>query len=603
MRYGYLLWGLLAGLIGALAGSAILWGSWLLPSLGLLLTRASLVYGFFTMLIFGALGGVLYAAILRRRRLRLFTTLPAGIFLGFILWISGPLLLVPLVLGFPPVLESPLDHWTPLAGFALYGMIVSLLYSRWSLHQSRTRIYYAMGLLVAASLFTPFMLRAATSTDPEALDLPEGYRAEVVAKGFTYPTGMAIDEHGNIYVAESGYTYGPKITAARILKVTPDGRIGEVARDFEGPLNGLALRGYRLYISHRGKITVFDLESREREDLVQDLPSLGDHHNNDLLFGNDGALYFGQGTATNAGVVGSDNFVYAWADRYPDFHDLPSRNFTLTGENYQSADLGSVDPTDMKSTGAFAPFGRKRENGETVEAAVPASGAVHRLDLETGELSLFADGLRNPYGLAVDSDGNLYASNLGYDDRGVRAVKNSPDWLLRLREGAWYGWPDFAGEIALTEPLFASERGVNRRPLIVDPPAVEPPLATFPPHYSPMKLDVAPEGFPDSGIYVAVFGDAQPITGDLDQLVPTGILRVNPAGGRFDWFIKNKDQPRAGRTGSGLKRVIDVKFSEDGSSLYILDFGVMEFTDLAPNAIPKSGVLWKITVAENSTAN
>ncbi len=603
MRYGYLLWGLPAGLIGALAGSAILWGSWLLPSLGLLLTRVSLIYGFFTMLILGALGGVFYAAILRKRQLRLFTTILAGIILGFILWIVGPLLLVPLILGFPPVLQSPLDHWTPLAAFVLYGIIVSLLYSRWGLQQSRTRIYYTLGFLLVAGLLTPFLLRAATSTDPAALDLPEGYRAEVVAKGLTYPTGMVIDERGNIYVAESGYTYGPKTTDARILKVTPDGRIGEVARDFEGPLNGLALRGYRLYISHRGKISVFDLENRKREDLVQDLPSLGDHHNNDLVFGSDGALYFGQGSATNSGVVGSDNFVYAWADRYPNFHDLPSRNFTMTGENYESEDLGSADPTDMKSTGAFAPFGQNRVSGESVEPAVPAGAAVHRLDLETGELTLFADGLRNPYGLAVDGDGNLYASNLGYDDRGVRAIKNSPDWLVRLKEGAWYGWPDFAGKIALTEPLFASNRGINRRPLIVDPPAVEPPLATFPPHYSPMKLDIAPEGFPDSGIFVAIFGDGQPLTEDLDQLVPTGVLQVDPASGRFDWFVKNKEQPRAGRTGSGLKRVIDVKFSADESSLYLLDFGVMEFTDMAPNAIPKSGVLWKITAIEEDSSN
>ncbi len=595
MRYHDLYWGLIAGLAGALAGSAILWGSWLLPALGLLLTRAGLIYGFLAMLILGALGGVLYAALLRRRRMRLHSTILAGVALGFILWVIGPLLLVPVILGFPPQWESPLDHWTPLLAFVLYGTVTGLLYSRWGLGQSRARTYYALGILAAAALLTPFMLRAATSTDPEALQLPPGYRAEVVAKGFTYPTALALDDHGNIYVAESGFAYGPKTTAARILKVRPDGRIGEVAGDFEGPLNGIALRSDRLFVSHRGKITVFDLESREREDLVTNLPSLGDHQNNDLVFGKDGALYFGQGTATNAGVVGSDNFVYAWADRHPDVHDIPSRRFTLTGENYESLDLGTADPADTRKTGAFAPFGQTRESGEQVEPAVPASGAVHRLDLETGELSLFADGLRNPYGLAVDAEGNIYATNLGYDDRGVRAVKGCPDWLVRLREGAWYGWPDFAGTVALTEPLFASERGVNRKPLLVDPPPVEAPLATFPPHYSPMKLAVAPEEFPHDGIFVAVFGDGQPLTENLEEQVPTGVLLVDPATGRFDWFIKNKEQPRAGRMGNGLKRVVDVKFSPDGQSMYLLDFGVMEFTDMAPNAIPQSGVLWKIT--------
>ncbi|MEW5784924.1 MAG: hypothetical protein AB1767_07610 [Bacillota bacterium] len=600
MRYGYLLWGLLAGLTGALAGAFVLWGSWLLPALGLLMTRVSLIQGLFSLLIIGALGGVIYAALLRSRRLRLYATLLAGAGLGVVLWIAGPLVAVPLILGLPPQLGSPLDHWMPLAAFTLYGLIVALLYSRWSLGQSRARSYYAVGLLAVAAVLTPFLLRAAVSTDPEALELPAGYRAEVVAKGLTYPTSMAIDDSGVIFVGEAGYTYGPKTTAARIMAVLPDGRIQELASGFDGPLNGLALRENSLYVSHRGKITMLDLESEEIEDLVTDLPSLGDHQNSDLVFGADGALYFGQGSATNAGVVGSDNFVYAWADRYPDFHDRPSRNFTLTGENYESSDLSTVDPADTKTTGAFAPFGQSRDKGETVEGVVPAGAAVYRLDIETGKLSVYADGLRNPYGLFTADDGTIYATNLGYDDRGVRAVKNSPDWLVRLREGAWYGWPDFAGKIALTEPIFASERGVNRRPLIVDPPPVEAPLATFPPHYSPMKLAAAPDGFPDPGLYVAIFGDGQPLTEDLAELVPTGVLKVDPATGKYDWFVKNKGQPRDGRDGRGLKRVIDVKFSPDGEALYLLDFGVMEFTDMAPNAIPHTGVLWKIYKEDGS---
>ena len=186
-----------------------------------------------------------------------------------------------------------------------------------------------------------------------------------------------MDRSGEIYVAESGYAYGPKETDARVLRVSPAGTIHEVAGGFNGPLNGLALRDGKLYLSHRGKITAFDLESEVREDLVTGLPSLGDHQNNDLIFGSDGALYFGQGTATNAGVVGSDNFVYAWADRYPKFHDFPSRNFTLTGENYEALDLSTPEPSDKKSTGAFAPYGVNRQKGEVVQATIPAVSYTH----------------------------------------------------------------------------------------------------------------------------------------------------------------------------------------------------------------------------------
>ena len=594
-RCGYYFQGLLAGVVGALAGSLILWGAWQLPTLGLLLTRVNLVYGFGSMLILGALGGLLYAAVIGRRPLRLYTTVLAGTVLGVLLWVAGPLLLVPVLLGFPPLAAGPLDSWIFLAAFAFYGIIAALLYSSLSAARPRARVYYAAGLLLIAGLLTPFLLRAAVSTDPRALELPKGYRAEVIAKGFTYPTSIAVDSAGEVYVAESGYAYGPKETEARVLRVSPAGAIHEVASGFNGPLNGLALREEKLYLSHRGKITVLDLESEEREDLVTGLPSLGDHQNNDLLFGTDGALYFGQGTATNAAVVGSDNFVYAWMDRYPKFHDFPSRDFTLTGENYEALDLSTPEPADRKSTGAFAPFGVNRGKGESVRATVPASGAIHCLDLKSRTLSIYADGLRNPYGLAMDGAGNIFATNLGYDDRGPRAVKNSPDWVVKVKKGAWYGWPDYAGKLPLTEPLFNSERGINRRPLIVDPPPVEPPLATLPPHYSPMKLDFSPEQFPDKGIFAAIFGDAQPLTENLKDLVPTGVIRIDPDTGKYSWFVRNRDQERAGRSGGGFKRVIDVKFGPDGETLYLLDFGVIEFTGMAPNAIPHSGVLWKIT--------
>ncbi|MGI6317642.1 MAG: hypothetical protein ACOX1J_02730 [Dethiobacteria bacterium] len=115
-----------------------------------------------------------------------------------------------------------------------------------------------------------------------------------------------------------------------------------------------------------------------------------------------------------------------------------------------------------------------------------------------------------------------------------------------------------------------------------------------------MKLDVAPGGFDLQGLFVAIFGDGQPLTEDLEEQVPTGVIIVNPENGEYEWFLKNKDKPRAGRWGDGLKRTVDVKFDREGQCIYVLDFGVMEFTDFAPNAIPRTGVLWRI---EKSAAN
>lgn len=71
-----------------------------------------------------------------------------------------------------------------------------------------------------------------------------------------------------------------------------------------GLVGSLAPRGENLYVSHRGRVTVLWLvrtaagfTAADRRDLVAGLPSLGDHHNNDLAVGPDGLLYLGQGTA------------------------------------------------------------------------------------------------------------------------------------------------------------------------------------------------------------------------------------------------------------------------------------------------------------------
>ncbi len=252
---------------------------------------------------------------------------------------------MPVMLGFPPSLKSPQDHFFTLAIFVVYGISLAFIYQAFTKEKSMRSLGYGVGLIALSLIAAPFLLRGAVSTNPDDLDLPGGYKAEVIAKGLTYPTSLTMDEQGTIYVAESGHSYGPKTTEAKILRVDAGGKLKKIADKFEGPISGLTYKNGNLYVSHKGFITEFEIESGKRKDLVANLPSLGDHPNGDLLFGPDGAIYFGQGTATNAGVVGSDNFVYAWADRYPDFHDIPSRDFTLTGENYTSLDLKSTDPT------------------------------------------------------------------------------------------------------------------------------------------------------------------------------------------------------------------------------------------------------------------
>ena len=40
------------------------------------------------------------------------------------------------------------------------------------------------------------------------IELPKGYKIEPVASGFTFPGAVSFDDKGNVYVIETGYSYG-----------------------------------------------------------------------------------------------------------------------------------------------------------------------------------------------------------------------------------------------------------------------------------------------------------------------------------------------------------------------------------------------------------
>ena len=65
--------------------------------------------------------------------------------------------------------------------------------------------------------------------------------------------------------------------------------------------------------------------------------------------------------------------------------------------------------------------------------------AILRLDLATGEKSVFAAGLRNPNGLAWNpANGELWTAVNERDELGNDLV---PDYMTSVREGGFYGWP------------------------------------------------------------------------------------------------------------------------------------------------------------------
>jgi glucose/arabinose dehydrogenase len=445
--------------------------------------------------------------------------------------------------------------------------------------------------------------------DATDIAAPPGYRVEAVATGLTFPSGVAVDELGRVYVLESGST-GEVFALPRLLRIEREGKTTLVAEGQGGPWTGVSCHGDAFYISEGAQLTggrILKVSSEGAiEVLVDGLPSVGEHHTDRPVVGPDGYLYFGQGTATNSGVVGEDAAAYGWLSRFPEFHDIPARDVVLTGENFTTKNPFEPGSPEDVTTGAFVAFGTRTSRGQRIPGRLPATGAIMRFHLDgppgPRQLELVAWGIRNPYGLAFAPDGRLFATDNGYDTRGSRPIFAAPDLLWEVKPGGtWYGWPDFAGARPVTEKRFQGPGGEGPRFLLAEHPGAPPePAAQLGCHASTCGLDFARSArFGHEGdAFIAEFGDAP--TPDGTALAPSGfkVVRVDVATGAIRDFLMNADPgPASASGGGGLERPIDVRFDASGDALYVADFGVLEASERGSTPRRGTGVVWKVTRA------
>jgi hypothetical protein len=440
--------------------------------------------------------------------------------------------------------------------------------------------------------------------DTSDIALPEGYEIEAFTTGLTFPTGLTFDDGGNIYVVESGYSYGETWTEPRLIQLSEKGTHTVIASgEKNGPWNGVSFDDGYFYVAEGGELNGGKILKINKEgaitELIENLPSKGDHHTNGPVVAQ-GYIYFGQGTATNSGIVGEDNADFGWLDRHPDFHDIPCEDIILNGENYETNNLLTEDLGDVAITGAYVPFNTKTSEGQVIKGFIPCSGSIMRIPVDGGDPELIAWGFRNPYGLAMH-EGNLFVVDNGFDERGSRPVWGTGDILWEVKENQWYGWPDYSGHHALNDEVYKVPGKGKTKLLLKEKPNEPPnPVAVLGVHSSSNGIDFSTsEDFGFRGnAFIAQLGDMAPNVGKVLGPVGFKVVMVDLENESIIDFAVNKGKkngPASYLENGGLERPIAVKFSPNGKSLYVVDFGIIEIEGENTISHKETGTIWKIS--------
>ncbi len=247
-------------------------------------------------------------------------------------------------------------------------------------------------------------VRSVARTDTQKPNVPKGFEVSLFASGLKSPRLIRVAPNGDVFAAESG--------AGRIRVLRPNGqRASETTIFAEGLFSPFGIAFYPpgpnpewVYVGNTDSVVRFpyrngDLQARgPAEIIVPQLPSGGGHRTRDVVFSPDGqTMYVSVGSSSNVG-------------------DSMGKLSAAELQKWQSAHpLGAAwgDETDRADVLAFDPQGKNKR--------------------------IFATGIRNCVGLAIDpSNGTLWCSTNERDRIGDNLP---PDYVTRVREGAFYGWP------------------------------------------------------------------------------------------------------------------------------------------------------------------
>nr|WKN38588.1 hypothetical protein K4G66_07720 [Tunicatimonas sp. TK19036] len=490
--------------------------------------------------------------------------------------------------------------------------------------------------------------------DAHAVQVPENLQIQAFSSGLTYPVDITFDDQGNTYIAEAGgHTYGTKpaqAPSARILRIGPDGTTAVIydkvvpMKDIKGnssskdmpeglipPITGVTFHDGKLYIAHRSRYSTYDLRTDEFKTIINGLPSWGEFLNAKPIFKGD-SMYFFLSTQGNSGVVEEHWVKLIDMFNKPETHEVPGEDITLTGQNFWvPTSKVNIVKDDSVETGAFAALGEKTKAGQVVKGQEICNGAFFRCNPDGTGIERIAWGLRSSLGYRFSPEGKLVATMNSANPMPPRGLYFDYESVYEIKEGEWYGWPDYYSGIPITDERFGVKKAERHfvlteethKKLLKGKAIPDQPIALLPVHSAAQGMVFGREDFgvPEEEILVAEFGAIVPFFKGkaYHPELPPGVPEEQnaPDGAKYNWpgfkiqrvdlstgeasdYIYNEDHlPASVNKTGGLERPIQLSWDPDGN-LYIVDFGVVEFEEAGMTAHPYTGVIWKVSRSEDA---
>jgi glucose/arabinose dehydrogenase len=233
--------------------------------------------------------------------------------------------------------------------------------------------------------------------------VPNGFEVNLFASGLAGPRLIRAAPNGDVFVAESN--------AGRIRVLRPNGNEAPQATVFASGLNypfGIAFYPpgndpQWVYVGNTDSVVRFpyrtgDLTARGAAEVIVPHLPVGGHHTRDVVFSPDGkTMYVSVGSASNVGDG-----------------------------------MGKLSAPELQKWQSDHPLGAAWGN-ETERAGVLA------FDPQGQNRRIYATGIRNCVGMAVEpTNGTVWCSTNERDGLGDNVP---PDYITRVRDGAFYGWP------------------------------------------------------------------------------------------------------------------------------------------------------------------